>query len=82
MLRGRANPRPLDPTNMGGPQEEKWPQICSNSKHKKVHIVSGGGGGGGGTQQQSDGKSRKRAILLLYLEYLQKPKKIADVLYG
>ena len=32
---------------MGGPQEEKWPRICSNSKHKKVLIVSGGGGGGG-----------------------------------
>ena len=30
---------------MGGPQEEKWPRICSNSKHKKVLIVSGGGGG-------------------------------------
>ena len=24
---------------MGGPQEQKWPQICSNSKHKKVLIV-------------------------------------------
>ena len=31
---------------MGGPQEQKWPQICSNSKHKKVLIVSGSGGGG------------------------------------
>ena len=78
MLWLRPNPRPLLPTNMGGPQEEKWPQICSNSKHIKVL----GGGGGGWGPHQSDGKSRKRAILLLYLEYLQKPKKFADVLYG
>ena len=35
MLRGRANLRPLYPTNMGGPQEEKWSQICSNSKHSR-----------------------------------------------
>ena len=39
MLWVRANLRPLRPTNMGGPQEQKWPQICSNSKHKKVLIV-------------------------------------------
>ena len=25
---------------MGGPQEQKWPRICSNSKHKKVLIVT------------------------------------------
>ena len=27
------NPRPLFPTAMGGSQEAKWPQNCSNSKH-------------------------------------------------
>ena len=25
---------------MGGPQEAKWPRICSNSKHKKVFTVT------------------------------------------
>ena len=41
----RANLRPLCPTNMGGPQEGKWPQICYNSKHKKVMVCGGGGWG-------------------------------------
>ena len=45
MLWLRANLRPLRPTNMGGPQEKKWPQICSNSMHKKVLSVGGGGWG-------------------------------------
>ena len=39
MLWVRANPRPLRPINMGGPQEAKWPRIYSNSKHKEVLIV-------------------------------------------
>ena len=43
--RDRANLRPLCPTNMGGPQEGKWPQICYNSKHKKVMVCGGGGWG-------------------------------------
>ena len=49
MLLVRANPRPLRPTNMGGPLKAKWPQICSNSKHKKV--LSDGGGGWGPTTE-------------------------------
>ena len=49
MRQVRANTRPLRPTNMGGPQEAKWPQICSNSKHKKV--MCGGGGGWGPTTE-------------------------------
>ena len=24
---------------MGGPQEQKWPRICSNSKHKGERLV-------------------------------------------
>ena len=49
MLWLRPNPRPLHPTNMGGPQEEKWSWIYSNSKHKKV--LSDGGGGWGPTTE-------------------------------
>ena len=45
MLWVRANPRPLRPTNMGGPQEAKLSQICSNSKNKKVTVCGGGGWG-------------------------------------
>ena len=26
---------------MGGPQEQKWPQICSNLKYKKVFVMTG-----------------------------------------
>ena len=36
----RANPWPLDPTNMGGPQEQKWSRICSTSKHSLDIIVT------------------------------------------
>ena len=39
MLWLRPNPRPLHPTNMGGPQEEKWSRICFNSKHKGESLV-------------------------------------------
>ena len=31
------NLKPLHPTEMGGPQELKWPRICSNLKHKSFH---------------------------------------------
>ena len=36
----RANPGPLRPINMGGPQEQKWPRIFSISKHSWVLILS------------------------------------------
>ena len=39
MLWVRANPRPLHHINMGGPQEQKWPRICSNSKHEGERLV-------------------------------------------
>ena len=39
MLWVRANPRPLRHINMGGPQEQKWPRICSNSKHEGERLV-------------------------------------------
>ena len=28
------------PNRHGGPQEQKWPRICSNLKHKKVFMIT------------------------------------------
>ena len=64
---------------MGGPREEKWPRICSNSKHIKVFIVSGGGGGLDNRVAEETGHPSVSTILGYYPESGQEHVRLLSI---